>query len=820
MNNDLAAARSRWNELAPLLRQAQEAYHRTGDGDEPVMTDEHYDSLIHEMRTLEANFPELAAVDSPTRSVGAVASSLFTPVIHRERLYSLHDVFSMGELRDWYEGVLHDLRLGEEGEAEALSMSAETKIDGLALNLRYEEGLLTVAATRGDGITGEDVTANARTIASIPMRLRGEGWPALLEVRGEVFSPLGEFAAFNEALKAAHAKTFANPRNAAAGSLRQKDPKITAGRPLDFIAHGIGAVEWGTPTREGKAGESSSGENRHGKWEKLLATQEGVYEAFSHWGIPISPYTKTVRNWEEIEEFIISYAGARHNLIHGIDGAVIKVASLALQERLGYTSRVPRWAVAYKYPPEEVQTRLLDIRTQVGRTGRVTPYAVMEPVAVDGSMVAQATLHNAEEVARKGVKIGDIVIIRKAGDVIPEVVGPVMSEREGSEREWHMPTLCPSCATPIAPAKQGDVDLRCPNTRSCPAQLMERVRHIASRGVLDIEALGATTALWLTNPEYGRADALTALARGHKLFIEDEAGRVQTISLSEVERLNAGIITEEGAICHEEIIPAELASRLGIPEPQQPVLTGEAGLFELRAEDMREVWTWGEVRVKGVRTGDFRRTRAAWTKPKESRPRTGEPTVISSSPTKNLLKMLDEIAAARTKELWRKIVALSIRHVGPSAAKALAAAHPSLEELRACSLAELAHIEGVGEVIATSFLSWFEEEWHCEIIERWERAGVSFHDEVAATPEQPRPDTLSGLTIVATGTLRGYTRGSVKETIEAHGGKASTSVSKKTSYLLAGEGAGSKLAKAEALGVRVIDEDEFTQLLANGSLSA
>lgn len=787
----LEEATVRWREIAPLLKEAQVAYH---SGDTPEITDEFYDKLIHELRAIEAVFPDLAVDDSPARVVGAPAETTgFATVTHLEQLYSLQDVFSLEELQEWYNSRRAELPGG-------FLVTAETKIDGLALNLRYENGELTVAATRGDGVTGENVTANARTIGVIPEKLEGSGWPEVLEVRGEVFFPLKEFAEFNDKLRAAGQKEYANPRNAAAGSLRQKDARNTAARPLSFIAHGIGALQ-GVP-------ESAAA---------LLATQEGVYEAFHEWGLPVSPYTEQLDSWEGIEAFIARHADDRYSLIHGIDGAVFKVNDRGLQSRLGFTSRVPRWAVAYKYPPEEVQTRLLDIRTQVGRTGRVTPFAVMEPVLVAGSTVAQATLHNPTEVARKGVKIGDIVILRKAGDVIPEVLGPVEALRDGSEHEWHMPETCPSCGSPIAPAKEGDVDLRCPNTRSCPAQLTERVSHIGSRGALDVESLGDVTAQWLTDPEASRGAALMALATGHQLVIEDPAtGRDRKISLAHEKLTELGIVDEDGAILHhEEIIPADVQRELGIPTPQQPLLETEAGLFELNPDDVRDVWIWQEIRVKGEPTGDYRRVRAAWTKPKWKYPRGGEPELVTTSqPGKAITKIVDELEKAKTKELWRKLVALSIRHVGPTAARALAARIPSLEALRSASVEELAEIDGVGAIIAESFSQWFEVEWHREIIDRWEACGVVFEDEVG----EELPQTLTGMTIVATGSLKGYTRDSVKEAIVLRGGKAAGSVSKKTTAVVAGENAGSKATKATDLGVPILDVEQFNELLRSGVL--
>ncbi len=781
-------ARERWNELAPLVASAQTAYH---SGDEPIFTDEHYDRLVREMRALEAEHPELAVGSSPARSVGAPSTAGFANVNHLERLYSLQDVFTLEDLREWYEGT-----------AGSTACTAEVKIDGLAVNLRYVGGELAVAATRGDGVTGEDVTANVRTIASVPSSLRGD-FPDVVEIRGEIFIPLSEFEAFNARQKEAGLKEFANPRNAAAGSLRQKDPRVTAGRPLAFIAHGLGRVEASSSYVAGK-----------------LASQRGLYELFDSWGIPVSPYTRLVACWDDVEGFIREYADARFDLIHGIDGAVFKIDSRAEQEDLGATSRVPRWAVAYKYPPEEVQTRLLDIRVQVGRTGRVTPFAVMEPVTVAGSTVAQATLHNPAEVARKGVLVGDVVVVRKAGDIIPEVLGPVLALRDGTERKWTMPSRCPACGTELAPAKDGDVDIRCPNTRSCPAQLAERIAYIGSRAALDVEALGDETALWLTDPERRRPDALMAFAEGRKLHIEGEDGRVRVVEASRDKLRELNVVDHDGAIIDSEhIVDPEIQRSFGIPAPQTPVLSSEAGLFQLTAESVREVWIWQEVKVKGEPTGDYRLIRAAWTKPKWRRPKGAPAELVSpSQPGKMIELIVAELDAARTKELWRKIVALSIRHVGPTAAKAIAATFGSLDAARAASLEEMSGIDGVGPVIARSFLEWFDVPWHADIIDAWEEAGVVFTEETA--PREEFPQTLAGMTIVATGTLTGYTRDSVKEAIESRGGRAAGSVSKKTTAVVAGANAGSKAAKAEALGVPLLDEEGFDELLRTGELPA
>ncbi|MBR5950663.1 MAG: NAD-dependent DNA ligase LigA [Actinomycetaceae bacterium] len=819
---DYETACERHSEIAPLIAQAQTAYY---SGDSPAMTDEHYDRLIHELRDLEAAYPELATSASPAQRVGAqVASTLFDSVTHLERLFSLQDVFSLEELRTWYEGV---------GSPRVV---AEEKIDGLALNIRYEHGTLTVAATRGDGVTGEDVTANVRTIASIPQQLAGVDYPDVMEVRGEVFIASEDFVRMNErvcarneqirreneALKAAGKeprallKEFSNPRNAAAGSLRQKDPKEAAKRPLSFIAHGIGAL---------------SGVDE--KTAKLLEHQEGVYECFQQWGIPVSSYRGEASSWSEVEDFVAHIEKHRYDLDYGIDGVVLKVDDRARQEALGATSRVPRWAIAYKYPPEEVETRLLDIQVHVGRTGRVTPFAVMEPVLVQGSVVSRATLHNPDVVKDKGVLIGDMVILRKAGDVIPEILGPVLSARDGSEHEWQMPKACPSCGGAVRASKEGDVDLRCQNTQSCPAQLSARVIHIGSRGGLDMEALGKETALWLTDPERSRREALMALATGHTIFFEnplfrgdkDPSGQPRwtgvTVSRERLEA--AGAIDEDGAIVDSEsIIPLALQRELGIPQPQTPALSSEADLFTLSADDVRETRIWQEVREAGELTGDWRYVRAAWTMPKwTSRCTQANELLEPSKPGKTLELFLSELEAAKTKELWRKVVALSIRHVGPVAAKELCVAYPRLEDARAASLEELSQLEGVGEIIAQSFLDWFEVDWHREIIECWASAGVTFADDTSQSGQGEQVEqTLAGMTVVATGTLHNYTRDGIKDAIVAHGGKATGSVSKKTSFVVVGENAGSKATKAEALGIPMLTEEQFDEVLRTGVLSS
>ena len=852
---NLDEARERWNTLAPILTAAQEAYHL---GSEPTMVDATYDSLIHEMRALEDQFPELWNVDSPTMKVGAKAARGSLPeVAHLERMYSLQDVFSREELRTWFAGI--------EGQVQpGARFTIETKVDGLALNLTYRGGELVTAVTRGDGVIGEDVTANALAIAAIPHKLIGSNVPDVLEVRGEVYFPVPAFEEFNDQVQArndeierrnAEIKTynksisaqnreiraknallpedqqipelprkrleqklreFANPRNGAAGSLRQEDSAAFALRSLSFIAHGIGYLEGVSP-----------------ELEQQLASQSGVYEQFRAWGLPVADQTKIVTSLEEIDAFLDHYGAARDSLEYQFDGAVVKLDERDDQERIGYTSRVPKWAIAYKFPPQEKQTLLKDIQVQVGRTGRVTPFAVMEEVLIDGSMVEKATLHNPTEVKRKGVLIGDTVVVRKAGDIIPEILGPVLHDRDGSEREFVMPTECPACGAPIAAIKEGDADLRCTNPATCPAQLQGRVEHIGSRGGLDVESLGEAAAIALTNPEKDRFDALSALLSGQTLRIDGDGagGSAREVSLPRERAIELGLIDADGSFLYQDgLIPAELQEELGIPAPQAAVLSTEAGIFALRAEDVRDVFTWQKIksdssrqgkkdgeRIITARAGDYRYRRAFWRKAVgEER---GENREIELVPTKTLAVMLEQLEQARMKELWRQLVALNIRHVGPEAAKALADRLKSLDAILEAGVAGLSEVEGVGEVIAQSLIDWFVEPWHVQIVEQWRAAGVTFADAVPETAaEEELTQTLAGMTIVATGTLKNYTRDGVKEVIVARGGKASGSVSKKTTAVVAGESAGSKLTKAEDLGIPVLTEAQFEHLLATGEL--
>jgi DNA ligase (NAD+) len=732
------AVREEYENLVDLVRKYRFAYYQE---DEPLVSDAEFDEMFRRLEELEALHPELIANDSPTQEVGGEVSAAFAAVEHLQRMYSLEDVFSLDELEAWITKA--EASITKLGDTARPAWLTELKIDGLAVNLLYRDGKLVRAATRGDGTTGEDITHNVLTIKEIPQELTGSGFPPEMEVRGEVFIPSRAFAEFNEALIEAGKAPLANPRNAAAGSLRQKDPAETAKRPLRMFVHGIGA-------REGL--------------ETLSQSQ--TYALLEQWGLPVSPYFEVLGSLEEVLAFIKRYGDKRHSLMHEIDGIVVKVDDLATQRALGYTTRVPRWAVAYKYPPEEVHTKLLDIAVNVGRTGRVTPFGVMEPVKVAGSTVGMATLHNQDVVKAKGVKIGDIVVLRKAGDVIPEIVGPVLALRDQQDppvRDFVMPTECPSCGTPLAPGKEGDVDIRCPNARSCPAQLRERVFHLAGRGGFDIEALGWEAAIALTSGP--GADPAT------------NGGRV--------EPAGDGILSSESQLFE---------------------LAADSGLDELRNK-LADVKVWREKRVKGVGTGTWDLVPYFWTKATAKSP---------SKPTATTEKLFKELAKAKRQPLWRVLVALSIRHVGPRASRALATSFGSMAAIRNASEEDLAHVDGVGPTIAAALKEWFAEDWHLEILDRWAAAGVRMEDE----RDESTPRTLEGLTIVVTGSLPNFSRDEAKEAILTRGGKASGSVSKNTSYVVAGENAGTKLDKAEQLGIPVLDEDGFRELLARGPAAA
>jgi DNA ligase (NAD+) len=677
--------------------------------DAPTVSDGAYDAMMRELEAIEERHPELRTPDSPTQTVGGTFSTDFQAVDHIERMMSLDNAFSPEELAAWADRVERDA-----GGVDVHYL-CELKVDGLAVNLLYEDGRLVRALTRGNGRTGEDVTLNVRTIGNVPAILgaptaatsrsskrptpakakkeaAGEPPPKRIEVRGEVYFPVAAFEQLNAGLVAAGKAPFANPRNAAAGSLRQKDPRVTASRPLRLVVHGMGARDGFSPPR-----------------------QSAAYDLLRSWGLPVSDRFKVVDDLAAVETFIRHYGEHRHDVEHEIDGVVVKVDEVGVQRRLGSTSRAPRWAIAFKYPPEEVTTKLHDIRVNVGRTGRVTPFGFMEPVVVSGSTVGLATLHNASEVRRKGVLIGDTVVLRKAGDVIPEIVGPVVDLRDGSEREFVMPTRCPECDTPLRPEKEGDADIRCPNNRSCPAQLRERVFHVAGRGAFDIDVLGYEAAIAL---------------------------------------LNAGVLDDEG-----------------------------------------DVFSLDEDKLS--RSELFRRK--------------------DGGLTANARKLLDAIEAAKSRPLWRVLVALSIRHVGPTAAQALAREFRDIDRIAGASAQELAAVDGVGPVIGQAVNDWFAVDWHRDIVRRWRAAGVQLAENVA--DEGPR--ILEGLTVVVTGSLEGLSRDEATEALQTRGARAAGSVSKKTDFVVVGENPGaSKFDKAKALAVPVLDEAGFRVLLEEGAEAA
>ncbi|WP_372457062.1 NAD-dependent DNA ligase LigA [Streptomyces purpurogeneiscleroticus] len=705
-------ARERHQRLAEQIEEHRFRYYVK---DAPVVSDAEFDKLLRSLEALEEEHPQLRTPDSPTQKVAGSYETEFTEVAHRERMLSLDNAFDDEELAAWAERLATEL--GGDPKSAGYHFLCELKVDGLAVNLTYEHGRLTRAATRGDGRTGEDITPNVRTIADIPDRLKGDRIPELVEIRGEVFFPMEAFEQLNARLVADGKPPFANPRNAAAGSLRQKDPKVTATRPLHMVVHGIGA-------REGLE----------------IDRQSEAYDLLREWGLPTAKHNKVVDSLAAVREFIAYYGDHRHDVEHEIDGVVVKLDEIRLQGRLGATSRAPRWAIAWKYPPEEVNTKLLDIRVGVGRTGRVTPYAVVEPIMVAGSEVEFATLHNQDVVKAKGVLIGDTVVLRKAGDVIPEILGPVADLRDGSERKFVMPAECPECGTALQPAKEGDIDLRCPNARSCPAQLRERLFYLAGRKSLDIENFGYVAATALTQPL----------------------------------------------------------------EPAEPPLKDEGDLFSLSIEQLLPIKSYVLDPDSGLPKRD---------------PKTGEEKVVTffanqkGEPKKNALAMLENIQAAKERPLARILTGLSIRHVGPVAAQALAMEFRSLDRIREASEEELAAVEGVGGTIAASLKQWFEEEWHRDIVDKWRAAGVRMEEE-STGDEGPRP--LEGVTVVVTGTLQSHTRDGAKEALQRLGAKVTGSVSKKTGFVVVGDNPGSKYDKAMQLKVPVLDDDGFAVLLAEG----
>ena len=694
----------RIEELRSQIERYRNAYYLEN---ETLISDAEYDQLEKELRKLEGEHPEFAQ-ESPTQKVGGAASEVFSPVRHREQMLSLDNAFSEDEFLAWAQRV------------EGGPFICEPKIDGLAVSLTYENGVLTKAATRGDGEVGEDVTANVLTVKSIPHRLAGSNHPEVIEIRGEVFYGIEDFAKLNASIVASGGKPFANPRNSASGSLRQKDPAVTASRPLRMLVHGFAL------------------------WQGEIASQSEVYKQLKDWGLPTTDRYQVVTSAAEAYQFIQALNVSRAQIEHEIDGVVIKVDSLSRQQELGKTSRAPRWAIAYKFPPEQVNTKLWDIRVSIGRTGRATPFAVLAPVFVAGSEVEFATLHNQDQVKSKGVLIGDTIVLRKAGDVIPEILGPVVSLRDGSEREFVMPAICPECGTKLAPATQGDVDLRCSNARSCPAQLRERIAYIGSRSALDIEALGYVSATALTQP---------------------------------------------------------LA-------PLSPALASEADLFSLTLEQLLPI----KALVLDSDTG----------LPKHDA--TGQPKVADffakkdGSPAEVALKLLANLEEAKTKPLWRILVSLSIRHVGPVAARALCDQFGSLDAIFGASTEELSSVEGVGQTLAQSIQDWYAEPWHKDIVNRWRAAGVQLEIPGHMGPGSVvKSGIFAGMSIVITGTMTSMTREEAEAKVIEQGGKAASSVSKKTNFVVAGPGAGSKLAKAEELGVEVIDEATFLARLSDST---
>ncbi|MEO3887531.1 NAD-dependent DNA ligase LigA [Nonomuraea sp. B5E05] len=706
-------ALKRHAELSELVEEARWRYYVL---DQPTVSDAKFDEWFRELLALEEAHPSLQTPGSPTQQVGAPVSGDFAKVRHLARMESLDNAFNDADMAAW------QVRAERLAEGDPGPYLCELKIDGLAIALVYRDGRLERAATRGDGRTGDDVTANVRTIKGVPHRLKGDDVPSLVEVRGEVYIPVDDFKKLNEQLVEQGKPPFANPRNSAAGTLRQKDPRITAQRPLRMLVHGIGVWEGATEPR----------------------AQSEVYDRLREFGLPVSDLYQVLPGLTEVNEFIEHYRAHRHDPPYEIDGVVVKVDDFRTQRELGSTSRAPRWAIAFKYPPEEVNTRLLDIQVGVGRTGRVTPYGVMEPVVVSGSTVERATLHNAAVVAKKGVLIGDTVVLRKAGDVIPEIVGPVAALRDGSEREFVMPTHCPECGTALAYEKEGDADLRCPNARGCPAQMRERIYFAAGRRALDIDGLGYVAATALTQP---------------------------------------------------------------LP-PQQPVVRTEADLFDLTLDQL--------IPIKSV-------VRDPDTGLPKIDPKTGEQKVVSffsninGEPSQNALQLIEELERAKQVPLAQVLVALSIRHIGPPTARALADAMRSIDAIMNASEEELAAVEGIGPRVAATIRDWFAVDWHRAIIDRWRAAGVRMEDEPA--PEKG-PQTLQGMTFVVTGTLDGYTRDSAAAELTGRGGKVASSVSKKTSFLIAGDNAGSKYDKAVSLGVPILDGAGFEILLNEGPEAA
>lgn len=705
------AVRERRDQVVGLIEQARNDYYLH---DKPTISDIEYDELFRELESIEAQYPEIITGDSPTQSVGGQASDVFGEFQHPTKMWSLDNVFDDAELDAWLTRV---------GGHEFL---CELKIDGLAINAIYRNGELETLATRGSGSVGENVTANMEYMTCIPQTLKavpGARIPELLEVRGEVYFSLAQFDQINLEVTAVGRTAFANPRNAAAGTLRQRiDKRIEAVNEASIRADGKTADSKQAQTLQKHIDEldrAKSALSRLGLIVHGIGAHEGLeinaqshaYEIMKSWGLPTSARVKVVQGAQEVKDYITYFGMHREEIEHDIDGVVIKVDDLREQEELGFTARAPRWAVAFKYPPTVVRTTLLDISVQVGRTGRITPRAQVEPVLVAGSTVSYATLHNGFEVTRKGVLIGDKIFLRKAGDVIPEILGPVVEERDGTQRPFVMPTNCPECASVLAPEKEDDKDLRCPNTQSCPAQLRGRLEHLGSRAVLDIEGLGEKAA---------------------RALLEDQ------------------------------------------------VIDDEGDLFLLTEEKLAA----SDFFVKGT----------------------------NRDLAENAKTLLAQLEVAKVKPLWRIVAGLSIRHIGPPTAQALTKAFPNLDDLGRATVDELSQVEGIGATTAIAIAEWFSEPWHREIIEKWRQGGVRMFDEKIDSG----PQTLAGLTIVVTGTVEGFTRESAQEAITSRGGKAASSVSKNTHFVVIGEGAGSKAAKAEELGRPILDAQGFKLLLEQG----
>ncbi len=777
-------------QLVEELNRASTQYY--SEENESHLTDEEYDSKSRLLKELDKKYPEYIPDNSPTRNIGSkVSNSVFKPYEHPSKMYSLDDVFSIDEVDTWANRVL---------ENESIEITAEVKVDGLALNLLYENGKLVRGVTRGDGAIGEDVTANVLTIKDIPHTLKGKNIPDFIEIRGEVYFKTKDFEEFNVLIKEKNdelveikelikenkatkhnynlseydlypKKQFSNARNGAAGSLRQKNSKATALRPLSFIAHGIGSTIWNSAHEDPQ-------------------TLSACFELLSSWGLEVSPHTKVLKGRQERIQYIEKYENKRFEIEHGIDGIVFKINNLDKQNQLGYTIKSPRWAVAYKFPPVEVETKLLDIQVQVGRTGRVTPFALMEKVLVDGSLVERATLHNMDEVKRKGILIGDIIRIRKAGDIIPEVLHAVESKRSGCEYAFEMPKNCPSCGHLLAPSKETDVDLRCPNTRSCPDQLTERISYIASRKSLDIDGLGAEAALALTQPDKMREQVISDYKQGMKIKLFDGTS-IQSKAFEQEESLSIFDSLDEEC----DVIPK-----------QTPVVTSESQLFSLNAEKLEKVYVWRQVTNKKTGKTHWEAVPYFWTKPTKTKP---------SVPGKNLALLLNKLEEIKTsRPLWRYLVAFSIRHVGPKAARELATHFNTIEAIKQASIEEIASLDSIGDVIAYSIRNWFDGQdsaWHNEIIDTWRKEGVTFKNEIEDTKEYEQ--YLQGYNIVITGKLTKFNRDDVKEQLVLRGAKSAGSVSKNTSFVIAGEKAGSKLKDAMKYSVPVYDEEFLVKLL-------